>query len=65
MFLGNKLIEQDRATMIRSWVHSAFSVESDTRMLDKCTKEAIGQYAVRGAVSEKRISYNSAADVVT
>jgi hypothetical protein len=34
-------------------------------MLDKGTKEALGQYAVRGAVSEQRISYDSAADVVT
>ena len=62
---STKLIEQDRALMIRSWVHSGFSVESETRMLDKPTKEALGQYAVRGAVSEQRISYDSAADVVT
>ena len=65
LFLKQKLIEQDRAAMIRSWVHSGFSVESETRMLDKGTKEALGQYAVRGAVSEQRISYDSAADVVT
>ena len=65
LFLKQKLIEQDRALMIRSWTHSGFSVESETRMLDKPTKEALGQYAVRGAVSEQRISYDSAADVVT
>ena len=65
LFLKDKLIEQDWATLIRSWVHSGFSVESDTRMLDKPTKEALGQYAVRGAVSEQRISYDSTADVVT
>ena len=65
LFLTHKLIEQDRATMIRSWVHSGFSVESETRMLDKPTKEALGQYAVRGAVSEQRISYDSSADLVT
>ena len=51
--------------MIRSWVHSGFSVESETRMLDKSTKEALGQYAVRDAVSEQRISYDSDADLVT
>jgi len=64
-FLKQKLIEQERATMIRSWVHSGFSVESETRMLNKETREALGQYAVRGAVSEQRISYDSAADLVT
>ena len=56
LFLKNKLIEQDRAAMIRSWVHSGFSVESE---------EALGQYVVRGAVSEQRISYDSAEDLVT
>ena len=56
LFLKNKLIEQDWAAMIRSWVHSGFSVESE---------EALGQYVVRGAVSEQRISYDSAEDLVT
>lgn len=65
LFLMRKLIDQDRAVMIRSWVHSGFSVESETRMLDNSTREALGQYAARGAVSEQRISCDSSADVVT
>lgn len=51
--------------MIRSWAYSGFSVESETRMLDKITKEALGQCAVRGAVSEQRITCDSKADLVT
>jgi hypothetical protein len=65
LFLKDKLIEQDRASLIRSWVHSGFSVESETRMLDRSAKAALGEYAVRVAVSEQRISYDSSADVVT
>ena len=37
----------------------------ETRMLDRSTKAALGEYAVRGAVREQRISYDSYADVVT
>jgi len=65
LFLKYKHLEQDRATMIRSWSIQDSATRAGTRILDKSTREVLGQYAVRGAVSGQRISYDFAADLVT
>ena len=35
--------------------HFGFSVESETRLLTKKDREALGQYVVRGATSQEKI----------
>jgi hypothetical protein len=64
-FLKKDLIDQARLTMLRSWKHSGFSVESETRLLTKADREALGQYVVRGATSQEKISYDASADTVS
>jgi hypothetical protein len=64
-FLGKGLIDQARVTMLRAWKHSGFSVESETRLLTKNDREALGQYVVRGATSQEKISYDESTDTVS
>jgi hypothetical protein len=64
-FLGKNLIDQARVDMLRSWKHSGFSVESETRLLTKADREALGQYVVRGATSQEKISYDESTDTVS
>jgi len=58
-------IDQARADMIRSWIHSGFSVESETRLFTKADREALWQYVVRGAVSMDKVSYDTTTDTVS
>lgn len=65
MFLKKSFIDQAKATMIRAWVNSGFSVESETRLFTKADREALGQYVVRGAVCLEKVSYDASADMVS
>ena len=51
--------------MLKGWKHSGFSIESETRLLSKADREALGQYVVRGANSAEKIHYDTATDRVT
>jgi predicted Zn-ribbon and HTH transcriptional regulator len=64
-FLGKGLIDQVRVSMLRSWKHSGFSVESETQLLTKADREALGQYVVRGATSQEKINYDESTDTVS
>ena len=65
LFQKKKLIDQNRADLIRGWNHFGFSVESETRLRTKADREALGQYIVRGPVSEQKLSYDKDTDTVT
>jgi len=65
LFLKMSFIDQPRADMIRSWIHSGFSVESETRLFTMADREALGQYVVRGAVSMDKVSYDTTTDTVS
>jgi hypothetical protein len=65
LFLRNKLIDQDRVNMLKSWKHSGFSIESETRLISKADRQALGQYVVRGATCAEKIKYNPNKDTVT
>jgi hypothetical protein len=64
-FLGKDLIDRARVKMLRSWKHSSFNVESETRLLTKNDREAQGQYVVRGSTSQEKISYDESTDTVS
>jgi len=65
LFLRNKLIDQKRMNMLKSWKHSGFSIESETRLFSKADREALGQYVVRGATCAEKINYDPDTDTVT
>jgi hypothetical protein len=65
LFLRNKLIAQARAGMLRSWQHSGFRIESDTRLFRKADRAALGQYVVGGTTCAEKIQYASDSDTVT
>ena len=43
LFLEMSFIDQTRTDIIRSWIHSGFSFESETRLFTKADREALGQ----------------------
>jgi hypothetical protein len=50
--------------MLKSWQHSGFSIESETRLFSKADREALGQYVVRSATSSEKIHYDPDTDTV-
>lgn len=64
LFLRKELIDQARVNMLKDWEHSGFSIESETRLLSKADREALGQYVVRGAICAEKIHYDPASDTV-
>jgi len=64
LFQRKKLIDQARADMLKSWIHSGFSIESETRLFTKVDRAALSQYVVRGATCAEKIQYDEASDTV-
>ena len=58
LFLDKGLLNPDFARKILSWQHSGFSIESETRILDQPTREALCQYIVRAPLSLQRIRWD-------
>jgi hypothetical protein len=65
LFLDKGLLNPDFARKILSWQHSGFSIESETRILDQPTREALCQYIVRALLSLQRIRWDEQQDAVT
>ena len=59
------LLNPDFARKILGWQHSGFSIESETRILDQPTREALCQYLVRAPLSLQRIRWDEQQDTVT
>ena len=64
LFLRKKLIYQARIEMLKSWKHSGFSIDSDTKLLSKSEREDLGQYVVRGGTCAEKIHYDPDTDTV-
>jgi hypothetical protein len=65
LFLEKGLLNPDFARKILGWQHSGFSIESETRILDQPTREALCQYLVRAPLSLQRIRWDEQQDTVT
>jgi hypothetical protein len=65
LFLEKGLLNPDLARKILTWQHAGFSIESETRILDQPTREALCQYLVRAPLSLRRIRWDEQQDTVT
>jgi len=57
LFVEKELINEEFARNLLSWKHSGFSIDNSVRMLDRKSKENIGQYMARPPLSLKKITY--------
>ncbi|MEW5817050.1 MAG: transposase [Spirochaetota bacterium] len=57
LFVEKELINEEFARNLLSWKHSGFSIDNSVRMLDRKSRESIGQYIARPPLSLKKITY--------
>ena len=57
LFVEKELINEEFARNLFSWKHSGFSMDNSVRMLDRKSRENIGQYMARPPLSLKKITY--------
>ena len=57
LFVEKNLINEEFARNLLSWKHSGFSIDNSVRMLDRKSRESIGQYMARPPLSLKKITY--------
>ena len=57
LFVEKKLINEEFARNLLSWKHSGFSIDNSVRMLNRKSRESIGQYMARPPLSLQKITY--------
>jgi len=59
LFVERELINEEFARNLLSWKHSGFSIDNSVHILDRKSRESIGQYIARPPLSLKKITYES------
>ncbi|MEW5817152.1 MAG: hypothetical protein AB1798_17370, partial [Spirochaetota bacterium] len=57
LFVEKELMNEEFARNLLSWKHSGFSLDNSVRILDRKSRESIGQYMARPPLSLKKITY--------
>ncbi|MBE3038667.1 MAG: transposase [Chloroflexi bacterium] len=65
LFLSKGLLNPDFASKLLSWRHSGFSIQSETRIYDQESRQALSQYIVRPPLSLEKIHWDEDQDTVT
>jgi hypothetical protein len=65
LFLSKGPLNPDFAHKLLSWRHSGFSIESETRIYDQESRQALSQYIVRLPLSLQKIHWDEDKDTVT